>query len=330
MISFDFKQAVRECFDDYPHLRKTTLFVTTAENTPDTLDRGLRTHGSLWLKAKIRLTPLQEWLSNLVMNAHTQENSFAYRNPDYNFRAAVINPEDSFYHLALPAEKEMSRAGAFYHELGHLLCKSGFEVDDNNALGESCADAYAALRLIKDYGDAAHGMIARNSWYRAAKFLDIHAGEYLTAPVTLQLLADAADGRFARLSPADMVSTAEHYAHTYAPTPSQIAAAAEVYAGDLHVFTTRDSRMQERLRHMAETCLRTPDRFSFEIGALVLNPFLGSGGYVGQTHLQIESSQKDAMARRLDRQNLSAAHIRLHESLIPAQSRPPFPRVVRL
>ena len=293
---FDFRDAVAESFRNYPALRKDTLFFSTAENPLSEKDLSLHARGRFWLKIKMRTSPLETWLTNLVMYSRTQRTSYAYNNQSHACRALVFNHEDDFFREALPQEKEMSRASSFYHELGHLLCKNGFETDGNNTLGESSADAYAALRLLQRYGDDARGLIARESWRRAAKFMNNFYGNYLTSPVTAQILADAKDGRFDKLSPAETVTAAESYAEKYRATEAQIKAAQRVYADGRYPFFP----LQEKLAYLATTCLSKPDNFSLHLGATVLNPFLHNEGVdIGDTHIQLPAGLRQSLTRMI-------------------------------
>jgi hypothetical protein len=270
---FDFKQAVRDSFRDYPHLRRDTLFFTTEDHAPLSQKPWLHAHGSLWLKMKAQMNPLNGWLRQLIEMSGQNETSYAYSNGDLKFRAMVFNPTDTFCQYALPQEKEMAAAASFYHELGHILCKHGFATNGDDARGESSADAYAALRLLQRYGDDARPAIARDSWRRAIRFLNNSYGSYLTSPVTAQILADSKDGRFNKLTPAETVAAVENYVEKYRATPEQIKEARQAF-----VNYKPFAPLAERLELIATTCLGKPDGFSFRLGATIVNPFLHSEG----------------------------------------------------
>lgn len=265
----------------------------------------------------MHVTALDDWMTSLVLKSKHDRICYAYRNLGKNFRAVVFNPDDDFYREAMPEEKEMSRADSFYHELGHLLCKHGFDIDKDNALGESCADAYAALRLLQRYGDDARGLIARTSWRRAAKFLENNAGEYLTTPVTVRILADAADGQLAALSPAQTVAAAEDYARRYRPDRHQIEDIRRVFAQDRYTFFPDQARTCQKLEHLAHTCLNHADTFSFRIGALVLNPFLHEdGGDFGTQRVRLNGTVRENLSRAIEGRGLAPLCASLQKDLM--------------
>jgi hypothetical protein len=316
--AFLFKQAVDRAFADYPHLRASAVFVSTACNAAVDTGGRVRMHGDARVKASIENTPrAAARLSALVSQARAEKNSYSQKillasGACYTH---VFNPADGVFRRALADEKHLAQAYSFYHELGHILCPDGFDQTEGSALRESCADAYATVRLLADYGDAARGFLARQAWYRAACFLYTGDGEYLTAPVIMQILSDIPGRRPLPASPDEMVACAQRYARKNAPTAGKkISAARDAYAKACADKTFA-------VTAIAQAFLCCQKELGQQIGAIVLAPFLQSfSAQVGKTECSLTSRLRAEVNRKL-RKNKSG----VSEDVFAGVTRMPSP-----
>ncbi|HYD17771.1 MAG TPA: hypothetical protein VEF76_04755 [Patescibacteria group bacterium] len=114
-------------------------------------------------------------------------------------------------------------AFTFDHEIGHQLVPSGYALDmAGRLMGESAADAFAALRALQRYGmEAGRKLLIRESTDRLTAPLRSHLKddwEHLTGQVLNQIIRDCATKRFDAMSPDETVAEADHYATRFAPS----------------------------------------------------------------------------------------------------------------
>ena len=197
-----------------------------------------------------------------------------------------------------------------YHETGHALITGGPRIDKTHPYGECAADAYAALRFLRRFGDDAKPIISMISWkrtYNAVNFLDT---THLTTTVLDKIIADSATRDFSKLSEAQTIKLAAEYAKKWMPEDA-------AFEASRMIFTQGD---QINFPLLASTCLGSSDNFAFYIGAKFFQPFLQPEGIVRDDEtIQIPDDERQKYAAMIEQR---ASGISLRDIVNPAAKKP--------
>jgi hypothetical protein len=263
-LLFDFSKAARRAVQDYPDELAETIFIdgdtkqVVADTFTDHRQKKLSTMTSEGLMKLLRNDLFGDALAFAWGSPH-RERGMMYRRP---------SQEDNPFNVGHGSEAaEM----IFDHELGHILVPGGMRGTEKDAyatLASECrADAFAAIRRLQRAGAAADDLAG----YCSATCYGYFTGteDHATAPVVDRIRIDGQAGKFARLSPAETLATAEYYATNYNPSPESWAEVARVYAP---VLKTRFEEKALDGYAIAETMLKLPvDSLAFRMGAGALD-----------------------------------------------------------
>ncbi len=192
--------------------------------------------------------------------------------------------DDDLFNSFGPAYQNALRLFALYHETGHALIQEGDPVDKTHPYQECAADAYAALRFFQKFGQEAVPVLSMWSWMRAYDAIAYDHTKHLTTTVLDKIIADgAAENYFSGLTPPEIVDRARSYAEEWTPSPETLAAARGAFKGG----------GLKKYDLVSKTCLASPDKFTFYIGAKIFQPLLHSEGVrAGDKIYQIPDAEK--------------------------------------
>jgi hypothetical protein len=266
-LSFHFNKAVAETLRDYPQLRDTTVFVNAAEHPH--VNSPLTMHGQNNAIAKTA-----SYVDNIRKSLKTSQangSSYAVSTFEQNGGYAVVLGAKKIPVMdEHPLTHIVGKSFVFDHEVGHILSKRF----GKKTVNECTADAFAALRHIQKFGKDT-SFLRHISWFRAHGLLAYNHKIHFTSPVIDRIIFDSQHQDFSKLSPQQTLERAVKYADQYTPNEKNILKARQAHKG----FDNQSGeKLFQRLKNLATTCLATPDKFSFYIGARVLNPFLEPSG----------------------------------------------------
>lgn len=226
---FEFPKEVARAIALYPQLNDAVFFVETKQqNSPG----DFQCYGAAWDRHKNDPARVEQVRKSVVATRETGQ-ARAVR--------SVTFPDMHYIVQYFPRMSRSALDNVFTldHELGHQLVPSGFEINSGNELmGESAADAFAALRFMQRFGrEAGKDMLAKKSADRllAPMTSSHYKGDWvhLTASVLLHIVREADISEFEQLTPEETVEMADHFARKYAPTEAQM----RKYWDDMRVVT---------------------------------------------------------------------------------------------
>lgn len=266
-LSFHFNKAVTETLRDYPQLRDTTVFINAEEHPYDS--SPLIMHGQD--NALAKTYTYQDNILKSLKKSRDDGTSYAVSTFEQNGGYAVVLGAKKIPVMdEHPLIQIIGKSFTFDHEVGHILSKRF----GKKTLNECTADAFAALRHIQKFGKDPD-FLRHVSWFRAHGLLAYNHKIHFTSPVIDRIIFDSQHQDFSKLSPQETLERAMKYADQYTPSEKNILKARQAHKG----FDNQSGEtLFQRLKKLASTCLATSDKFSFYIGARVLNPFLEPSG----------------------------------------------------
>lgn len=236
-ISFDFKEAASQSYQDYPRLKYSATFYDVGEQKiyADNLVTRQLTR-SLWKTGKNRTA------SAVAFGGHGKSKVMFYAPGKTSFFSAC----ETF---------------TFDHELGHLLTSS----EDLDALDmrrkESIADAFALIRRFQRYGSNADD-VADLTVFRSLEAIIKGSSSHFTSLVTAQILKDRDIVDFLTLSPEETWQMAYDYAQKYAPDFKDARAILDEITRDF-----RNLKPPTLVEALSTTCLSSNNPQSFFVAA---------------------------------------------------------------
>jgi len=152
-------------------------------------------------------------------------------NPDGDITArTVIFYENSRVSTAF-GKKDQPLMDLFtlYHETAHTLDNNKPGGDGKHPLPENVGDAYAAMLMLRRFGQQAVPFLQKVSLWRAANFGFAQEEDHFTSITLDKIIADSAGQDFSKLNAADMFKRAKDYAGLWAPPMADLEKSRQVY-----------------------------------------------------------------------------------------------------
>lgn len=265
----DFKQVIEGIYADYPALAGRT-FILDVEN------------GKIFGAAGVlqKRPALAEAVGELQSQKSKAGHSAAMKfvdddNAEFNVIAFNHATTSLLSGKAAHSMVDMQACWLLDHEIGHIVVKGGFETGPT-VRDEASADAYAMIRHIQRFGTDT-GFLEWASWQRANDAVYGLNFRRMTSNVIDQIIEDSKNIDFKKLSPQQTAEMARKYADSALPA-RQIKASIKEMNGVVLSLIGRYVSPGWYARKIAQSCLATSDKFTFEIGLRIFKPFLSAEG----------------------------------------------------
>lgn len=203
----------------------------------------------------------------------------------------ILRRNESFSAMFGEKYRPMLRLFTLYHETGHALTSpEKFGLD--GAMKESMADAYATVKMLQRFGQAAVPLLSMISWQRALISATLST-DYLTSPVIDKIVADSATRDFSALTPDGTLHSARHYARAWTPDEDTLGGVEDDLLNGAH---------DTPLDNLAEAALDdSSDPMSFYMSAKILQPTMEPQGMVlDGEHTRIDGDKRQKLAAAID------------------------------
>lgn len=177
-----------------------------------------------------------------------------------------------------------------YHETAHALIERGPTVDKLHPQRECDADAFAALMLLKRFGQEAVPYLRLRSWLRANDAATYGDTTHFTSTVIDKIIYDSRHEDFSALTIDDMIARAQIYTDKYTPSPAVLKKARLSFG-----------RMID-MKSPVKWLLRDNSRVAFQPNALAV--YIAAKNILPALYPDMRAKQN----KKPDAQNISDAH----------------------
>lgn len=333
-LTFSFAAAAQGACQDHPKINDHVLLAWVDEElcADESLGTPLDMHGSPVLCAAFRSAA--EYRDNLYATAKKVGSCVTHLKPGIvtcsTAPLALLHySRCSLSENAINAEKELSKWFVFFHELGHIVCKRGLSGDVNTR--ESCADAYAALRLLQTHGDVALGYIARLAVSRTMAFLRSGQTEHMTFRVLNAIVGMylAYPKSIRDKSIESLVSLADGASAAQAYTPQEQEKLRTLYRPVAEIYPHYGGIHHVSVRRAVHTALDAFDQALFLPGMAVLAPALDRNGLAQKDGSAIYRSDSAAWRQEVEASDFGGDVARLVDCLhLTPTGRGPRPQIM--
>lgn len=271
-FKFDFNLAAKEAYQRHTTLQKNVVF---AENH----------------SGKMILPPKPNWFFNFfrefgIKEIKAEDTGFGalaihlLRYGMYVVKSVSINEKNLKFNLAtmrfnlFSTNLEKDLMGAIDHEIGHIVVKRSFTINNTTPDGETRADVYAGLRAMQRFGkndpDAADTGFSRLSYFLSHPETTTH----LTTLAVDRMKLDSRTADFISLTPKQTAKLAAHYAEKFVPTGREIKQLKKDFAAIAKRPSIRADNLST-LRKISNITFAAPvDSLTFYMGARTLNVYM--------------------------------------------------------
>lgn len=298
---FDFAAATLRVLNDFPQMKKNTVFLRT--DTPH------QAYGHWKARLAGALTAQALHSRRQIAQAQSEDSSYAFQKSRWGaqLQSLVFKPDDSFSRqLGDSAGLAQAQAYGFNHELGHLVvARAHGPMPHGKPYPENAADSYATLRHLQD-NKADMLLPLVNSWARAYRFVAAGSAVHMTSTSIEAVLSDhlSDPSALASLDGKALARLAEEYAERHAPDAADIDearfAAYGRFRGRGQLFPF-DEGTEKRLLAFAESALGAENKFAFQVGLTVFRPFLHPAGVeINGVQIRIDDTQRENLVQRFE------------------------------
>lgn len=212
-------------------------------------------------------------------NPKTAETSADYDNSLNLYHIVYNEPVAPAERKAVPAKTEKEILFTLDHELGHIVIKYPAVAGENEqykvALGESIADAFAAIRHYQRYGmDSDYQASIMDPWARAAALALQEDAVHFTTVMHQEIIRLKGQIDYAALTPQQTIELARRFATEYTP-PSSVVNRLMTKLKPVRQAYNEDPDSDKWLRILASITLSPKtDSYTFRICKLVLEGYL--------------------------------------------------------
>lgn len=171
------------------------------------------------------------------------------------------------------ADEDVGRLLTLTHETGHALHMAERGGQKSKLWYECAADAYAALKALQRFGNAAMPALRRQSWARTWRFVSGIEEDHLSSPVLDRIVAEAQAQDLTGLTEDEILTRSMAYADVWTPQARLVDEAGALFRRENGAAGDKGAR----LRMLSATALSAENPLLFYTAAKALLPFAGTG-----------------------------------------------------
>lgn len=278
---FNFNAAARQILRDFPALGPTTIFVSN-ENADTRLARGRRLKATAAHPLSITTVfnpKTQNLMKDKLDEAFKRNTSLAF--PFHIFDKSqhniiAFNEHDTTLNFLGPAANATMKKLILNHEAGHLVVPGALPLmnhTSNSLYTEAAPDSFAAFRVIQE-DPRAIDVVRLFSWRRAMSFVNLGSGTHITTAVLDEIVNGMDIDMIRRMSPLKTIETAKTVAQTFTTKFEDMVQAKLAYKPFRSQFSEPKTLNYKLIKNLSETALASSHKFTFQIGARLMQPFL--------------------------------------------------------